>query len=87
MASKTSEYYSKNPEAKKKKDAYNKAYGATEKEKKRRAKRNAAREKLKKQGRVKKGDGKDVNHKRGVEAGNGDKNLNVESASKNRGRK
>lgn len=52
---------------------------------KRRAKRNAARRKLMKKGRVRKGDGKDVDHVRGIGAGNGSKNLRVRSKSKNRG--
>ncbi len=53
-------------------------------ETKKRAKRNAARRKLMKAGVVKKGDGKDVNHKRGVGAGNSRSNLSVQSKSKNR---
>ena len=51
---------------------------------KRRAKRNAARAKLAKAGRVKKGDGKDVDHVKGVGKGNSNKNLRVLSKSKNR---
>ncbi len=51
---------------------------------KKRAKRNSARAKLAKEGRVKKGDGKDVDHKKGVGAGNGDKNLRVQSKHDNR---
>ncbi len=51
---------------------------------KKRAKRNAARAKLAKEGRVHKGDGKDVDHKKGVSAGNGDKNLRVQSKHTNR---
>ena len=53
-------------------------------QKKARAKRNAARAKLEKEGRVHKGDGKDVDHKRGVGAGNGDGNLRVQSKHDNR---
>jgi hypothetical protein len=49
-----------------------------------RSKRNAARAKLEKEGRVRKGDGKDVDHKRGVGGGNGDGNLRVQSKHKNR---
>lgn len=59
-------------------------YQGTEKQKKNRAKRNAARAKLEKQGRVRKGDGKDVDHKNGISAGNGDSNLRVQSKSTNR---
>jgi hypothetical protein len=51
---------------------------------KNRAKRNAARSKMEKAGKVSKGDGKDVDHKRGVGAGNGDDNLRVIPKSKNR---
>lgn len=51
---------------------------------KNRAQRNAARAKMAKAGRVHKGDGKDVDHKKGVDAGNGKGNLRVESKSKNR---
>lgn len=87
MSSKSKRYYDSNPKAKKRKKAYDSAYQATDKQKKRRAKRNAARKKMMKKGLVKKGDGKDVDHVRGVGAGNGDKNLRVQSASKNRGRK
>lgn len=59
-------------------------YQGTEKQKKNRAKRNAARAKMEKAGRVHKGDGKDVDHKKGVPAGNGAANLRVESKHKNR---
>jgi len=59
-------------------------YQGSSKQKKARAKRNAARRKLEKEGRVSKGDGKDVDHKNGVGAGNGKKNLRVQSKSKNR---
>lgn len=51
---------------------------------KNRATRNAARKKMEKAGRVRKGDGKEVDHKRGVEKGNGDKNLKVMSRTANR---
>jgi len=51
---------------------------------KNRAKRNAARAKLMKEGRVHKGDGNDVDHKHGVGAGNGSGNLRVQSKSENR---
>lgn len=59
-------------------------YQGSEKQKKNRAKRNAARRKLEREGRVHKGDGKDVDHKRGVAGGNGDKNLRVQPKSTNR---
>lgn len=51
---------------------------------KKRAKRNAARKKMEKEGKVHKGDGKDVDHRKGVGAGNGDANLRVQTESKNR---
>ena len=50
------------------------------------AARKRARYKLEKEGRVKKNDKKDVDHKNGVKAGNGRKNLRVLSRSENRGR-
>ena len=75
------------PEDKKKKAARDKKYNARPEQKKNRAARNAARRKLEKAGRVKKGDGKDVDHIKGVKAGNGKKNLRVLPKSKNRGRK
>ena len=87
MASRTKEYYDKHPEAKKKKTAYDKKYNARPEEIKRRAARNDARETLKKEGRVRKGDGKDVHHKDGNPLNRSKSNLKAESRSKNRGRK
>ena len=54
--------------------------------KKQRAKRNAARAKLMKEGKVHKGDGKDVDHKKPISKGGSNKrsNLQVKPASKNR---
>lgn len=49
-----------------------------------RAKRNAARAKMIKEGKAKKGDGKDVGHKNGVKAGNGSSNLKIQSQKANR---
>ena len=62
-------------------------YQATEKQKKLRAQRNAARAKMIKAGKAKKGDGKDVAHKRSVSSGgtNARSNLKVQSRKKNRG--
>ena len=54
-------------------------------QKKRRAGRNAARNKLTKSGSVKKGDGRDVHHKDGNTLNNKSKNLRVVSRSRNRG--
>lgn len=72
-----------------KKAAYDKKYNARPKQKKNRAKRNAARRKMTRAGRVRKGDGKDVDHKRPLKRGgsNGRKNLRIMSKNKNRGRK
>jgi hypothetical protein len=62
-------------------------YQGTEEQKKNRAKRNAARREMAEDGRVKKGDGKDVDHKRALINGgsNSDSNLRVVSRSANRG--
>ena len=51
---------------------------------KRRASRNAARAKMVKAGRVRKGDGKDVAHKNNNPLNNSSKNLAVQSKAKNR---
>lgn len=62
-------------------------YHAKPEQKKKRAMRNAARNELKKEGRVSKGDGLEVDHKKPLRAGgsNAASNLRVTSASKNRG--
>lgn len=62
-------------------------YQGRPEQKKNRAKRNAARRKMERAGRVSKGDGKDVDHIRGVSNGNGHSNLRVVSKSANRARK
>jgi hypothetical protein len=59
-------------------------YQGTEEQKKRRAKRNAARRKLEREGKVHKGDGKDVNHRDGNPNNNKKGNLQVQSKSANR---
>lgn len=61
-------------------------YHGTEKQKKNRAKRNAARATMEKAGKVSKGDGKDVAHKKALAKGgsNEQSNLQVSSRSKNR---
>jgi hypothetical protein len=61
-------------------------YDGTEKVKKKRAVRNAARAKLMKAGKVHKGDGKDVDHAKPLSKGgtNSTGNLRVKSASANR---
>lgn len=61
-----------------------KKYHSKPKQKRNRALRNAARRKLARQGRVRKGDGKDVDHKHGIGRGNSAKNLRVLSKHKNR---
>lgn len=57
-------------------------YQGTEEQKKRRAVRNAARRMLMREGRVRKGDGKDVDHINGLH--NAANNLRVLSKSTNR---
>jgi len=59
-------------------------YNGTAEQKKRRAQRNAARRKMEKAGKVRKGDGKDVEHKNKNTADNSSKNIVVRSRSKNR---
>ena len=55
-------------------------------QKKKRAQRNAARDVMEKEGKVKKGDGNDVGHKKALAKGGSNKrsNLKVTSAAKNR---
>lgn len=61
-------------------------YQGTEEQKKNRAQRNAARRRLEDEGRVHKGDGKDVDHKHPISkgGGNGESNLRVQSQHANR---
>jgi len=61
-------------------------YHSSEEQKKKRAKRNAARRTMEKEGKVHKGDGKDVDHKKPMAkgGGNGRSNLRVKSKSANR---
>lgn len=61
-----------------------KRYHSSPEQKKRRASRNAARRKMEKAGKVRKGDGKDVAHKDGNPKNNKSSNLGVQSKSKNR---
>lgn len=67
--------------------AYDKAYNARPEEVANRVKRNQARAKLEKAGKVSKGDGKDVDHKTPLKRGgsNGSTNLAVKSETANRG--
>lgn len=62
-------------------------YQSSAKAKSERAARNSARREALRKGKVHKGDDKDVDHIRGVSAGNGPKNIRVMSSSANRGRK
>lgn len=60
-------------------------YQGTEKQKKNRAKRNAARKMMMDDGKVRKGDGKHVNHKTPMSkgGGNGKGNLSIKDAKDN----
>ena len=61
------------------------SYQGTEQQKKNRAMRNAARAKLMREGKVRKGDGKDVAHVIALDKGGTNKNgVRVESKSANR---
>jgi hypothetical protein len=70
-----------------KKAAYDKAYNARPDQVKKREERNQARAQLVKEGKVKKGDGKDVDHKQMLDNGgtNSRSNLRVRSQTENRG--
>lgn len=59
-------------------------YNGSEEQKKRRAQRNAARRKMERAGAVKKGDGKEVDHRNKNTADNSRSNLRVRSKSANR---
>ena len=59
-------------------------YHSSEKAKKQRARNNKARRKMEREGKVRKGDGKDVAHVNNRTSDNSSKNLRVESKSKNR---
>lgn len=59
-------------------------YNSKPEQKKRRAERNASRRKMEKAGRVRKGDGKDVDHRDHNTSNKSSKNLSVMSKSKNR---
>lgn len=68
----------------KKRSVQQREYNSTPEQKKRRAARNAARRKLMKEGRVQKGDGKDVEHKNKNARDNSKGNITVRSRSANR---
>lgn len=60
-------------------------YQGTDEQKKKRAERNAARRKLMKDGKVHRGDGKDVAHRRAIDKGGSTKDgVRVESKEANR---
>lgn len=62
-------------------------WNASEEQKKRRAQRNAARRQMEKEGKVRKGDGKDIDHRKHKARGkldNSKGNLRVMDRSKNR---
>ena len=63
-----------------------KTYHSKPEQRANRSKRVLARRKLERQGKVKKGDGKDVDHADGNPQNNADSNLRVMDRSKNRGR-
>lgn len=60
------------------------AYGGTEKYKKERASRNGVRRKMERLGRVRKGDGMDVDHRNGNPRDNRMSNLRIVTKSANR---
>ena len=60
------------------------AYNSSAEQKRRRAERNASRAKMERAGKVRKGDGKDVDHRNHNTADKSTKNLGVMSGSKNR---
>jgi len=66
---------------------YDRRYQKTPAQVAKRVKRNAARRRMLKAGRVKKGDGKDVDHKDGNTQNNAPSNLRIMRASRNRARK
>lgn len=59
-------------------------YNSSPEQKKRRAERNASRKKMEKAGKVKKGDGKDVDHKNHNTKDQSTKNLRAMPKGKNR---
>ncbi len=69
------------------KAAYDKAYNARPEQVKKREMRNQARAELMREGKVHKGDGRDVDHKHMLDAGgtNAKGNLRVKSQTENRG--
>ena len=70
-----------------KKAQYDKEYNSKPEQKEARAQRNAARREAEREGKVSKGDGKDVDHKTPIRKGgtNADSNLKVQDKEDNRG--
>ena len=70
-----------------KKAQYDKVYNAKPEQKEARAQRNAARREAEREGKVSKGDGKDVDHKTPIRKGgtNADSNTRVVDKEDNRG--
>jgi len=66
---------------------YDTLYQSSEEQKKNRASRNKVRREALRDGRVHKGDGKDIDHRDGNPRHNGKGNLRVMSKSRNRGKK
>lgn len=85
----TSSYYKRNPKAAAKRRKQQAKYQSSAKEKKKRAKRNAARRIMEKAGKVRKFDGRDVDHVKSLKKGGSNRksNLRVTSRKKNRSRK
>jgi hypothetical protein len=61
-------------------------YHSSEEQKKNRAKRNSARKQMEKDGVVKKGDGKDVDHKKPISKGGTNKKTNLRAIKKSANR-
>lgn len=87
MLSRTARYYRKSKKGRANRLKQQRKLNSTEGEKKKRAARNQARAMLKKAGKVRKGDGKDVDHKDGNPMNNSKKNLSIKSKYKNRSKK
>lgn len=85
MLSRTAKFYKKNKKARDKKKAYDTEYN--KKTIKERASRTMARRALERMGKVKKGDGMDVDHQNGNPMDNRLSNLKVMKKSKNRAKK
>ena len=67
-------------------DRQREMYDGKDSVKKDRAQRNAARRKMEDEGKVKKGDGKDVNHKTPISKGGTNKKSNLEVIPKSKNR-